>query len=294
MSEQSPPPSAGSDRRRSSFTEMFIPRPSSGTQGSSYSPPNANTSASMGSPQNHRRGMSITTLGLGGNSPTNPHSPLNAFAKQRRASVASSSASGSPEFRNSFEDSAISEEDHQSGLTTSTPVTPSFARRVSFGAQALRDVRNTGGASGGRRPSLFATLPEQPENDSSRNDLPSSSKAATGGGSRGLFLSPFRLALRLFVFDISNFNVALDQIRRTDGSLGEGFNWSEALRDRTKRQPSISASNNPFQHRHRASSTTIIEPPKEMPKPIAPPVAAKLMKPDQLGERMLRGDFMMD
>ncbi len=143
----------------------------------------------MANTQSHRRGMSITTLGLSGNSP-NQNPPLNAFAKQRRASVASSSASGSPEFRNSFEDSAVIEEDHQTEVPANTPATPSFARRVSFGAQALRDVRNTGGTSGGRRPSLFATLQEQPENEPSRNDLsPSNSKAKTSGGSRGLFLS---------------------------------------------------------------------------------------------------------
>lgn len=221
MSEQSPP-SSGSARRRSSLTEMFIPRPSSSTHTSSYSPPGANTSTPVGSPQSHRRGMSITTLGLSGHSPNNQNSPLNAFARQRQASITSSS-SGSPEFRNSFEDSAIIEEDHQSGVPATTPVTPSFARRVSFGAQALRDVRNVGGASG-----------------------------------------------------------------------GEGFNWSEALRDRTKRQPSISTTSNPFQHRQRAASIATTEPPKEMPKPQPIPMAAKLGKPDQLGERMLRGDFMMD
>jgi len=35
---------------------------------------------------------------------------------------------------------------------------------------------------------------------------------------------------------------------------------------------------------------------KEMPKPapVLPPVPQKLNKPDHLGERMLRGEFMMD
>jgi hypothetical protein len=189
MSEQSPPSSPEAGRRRSSFTEMFIPRPSPGTHFTSSSPPNTKLSTPMGNTQSNRRGMSITTLGLSGSSP-NQNSPLNAFAKQRRASVASSSTSGSPEFRNSFEDSAVIEGDHQNGTSASTPATPSFARRVSFGAQALRDVKNTGGASGGRRPSLFATLQEQPENESPRNDTsPSSSSATTRGGSRGLSFS---------------------------------------------------------------------------------------------------------
>lgn len=188
MSEQSPPSSPGAGRRRSSFTEMFIPRTSPGTHLTSSSPPNTKLSTPMGNTQSNRRGMSITTLGLSGNSP-NQNSPLNAFAKKRRASVSSSSTSGSPEFRNSFEDSAVIE-DHQNGAPASTPATPSFARRVSFGAQALREVKNTGGLSGGRRPSLFATLQEQPENEYPRNDTsPSSSRATTRGGSRGLSFS---------------------------------------------------------------------------------------------------------
>ena len=132
MSEQSPPSTPG--RRRSSLTEMFIPRPIPGVHGSSYSS-NANTTGSMGNPQG-RRGLSITTLGLGGTSPSQ-NSPLHAFNKQRRASVASfSSTSGSPEFKNSFDDGAVIEEDNQTEAPANTAATQSFARRVSFGAQA--------------------------------------------------------------------------------------------------------------------------------------------------------------
>lgn len=207
MSEQSPPSSPGAGRRRSSFTEMFIPRPSPGTHASSCSPPHANTSPPMGNTQSNLRGISITTLGLGGTSP-NQVSPLSALAKQRRASVASSSASGSPEFRNSFEDNAVIEEDHHSEVPANTPATPSFARRVSFGAQALRDVRSTGTASGGRRPSLCATLQEQPENESPRNNLSfQSSMTTTNGGSRGLFLSCFACHI-IRSSNISNIDVS--------------------------------------------------------------------------------------
>jgi len=173
--------------------------------------------------------MSLTTLGLGGSSP-NQTSPFTAFAKQRRASISTSSGSGSPEFRNSFGDEpAVLEEDDRSAVPMNTPATPSFARRVSFGAQALRDVRQGSNAGG------------------------------TGGG-------------------------------------GEGFNWSEALRDKTRRSPSVSTTTNPFASntvRNRAASVATMEPPKEMPKPQAAP-PPKMRKPDPLGERMLRGDFMMD
>jgi len=137
--------------------------------------------------------------------------------------------SSSPDFKNSFGDEpAVLEEDDTARATINPPSSPSFARRVSFGAQALRDVR-LGGSPG-----------------------------ASGGG--------------------------------------EGFNWSEAIRDRTKRSPSFS-SGNPFNQgtaRPRSASISNAEPPKEIPKPIEPPPARMMKKPDHLGERMLRGDFMMD
>jgi hypothetical protein len=292
MSEQSPPSSPGGGRRRSSFTELFIPRPAASQRSQSHSPPNTNLQTPMGNTQPNRRPMSIATLGLSGN--TNQSSPLNAFAKQRRASVASSSASGSPEFRNSFEENAVIEEDTHTDVPANTPASPSFARRVSFGAQALRDVRSTGGTSGGRRPSLFAPLQEMPENEPPQKEPSTSSPSATSkSGSRGLFFSHSRhnsFVASIFQHSIPSF----DSTFCADYSIGEGFNWSEALRDRTRRQPSISATNNPFQTRPRAASVTTTEPPKEMPKAHSPPVTARLGKPDQLGERMLRGDFMMD
>jgi len=77
---------------------------------------------------------------------------------------------------------------------------------------------------------------------------------------------------------------------------GEGFNWSEALRDRSRRSPSFS-SGNPFTQgggRPRAVSNSNPEPPKEILKAAEPPVPVRMKKPDHLGERMLRGEFMMD
>ncbi|EXJ61365.1 uncharacterized protein A1O5_11923 [Cladophialophora psammophila CBS 110553] len=101
--------------------------------------------------------------------------------------------SSSPDFKNSFGDEpAVLEEDDPSRATIHPPSSPSFARRVSFGAQALRDVRlggSPGAAGGGRRPSssLF-TL-----NENFENAIPSrratSGTAKTAGKSRGLSLS---------------------------------------------------------------------------------------------------------
>jgi len=225
MSDQPTPSSPPPNRRRSSIVDMFTSRGNPTTTASS-SPPSAAPTSTPAAGQ-HRRGMSIATLGLSGTSPGQT-SPFDAFAKQRRASVATSSASGSPEFRNSFGDeAAVVEEDDNSKAPPNNSSSP-FARRVSFGAQAMRDV-----------------------------------KQGNGPGSPG---------------------------------AGEGFNWSEALRDRTKRSPSFS-SKNPFSFGHtRSSSTTAVapEPPKEMPKSPEPAPTSRMKKPDHLGERMLRGDFMMD
>lgn len=224
MSGQTTPPSpAPQHRRRSSFIEMFNPRPHSTTAVSS-SPPSAITPANPNTTQ-HRRGTSITGLGLTTN-PSN-QSPFSAF--QRRASIATSTASSSPEFKNSFGDEpAVIEEDDPTPATMGQPPSPSFARRVSFGAQAMRDVK-----------------------------MGSSPGSATGG---------------------------------------EGFNWSEALRDRSRRSPSFS-SGNPFTQggsRPRAVSTSNPEPPKEILKAVEPPAPVRMKRPDHLGERMLRGEFMMD
>ncbi|KIW30564.1 hypothetical protein, variant [Cladophialophora immunda] len=220
----SPPPPQ--HRRRSSFVDMFNPRTGSSPSTLSSSPPSSGVPSTPTVPQ-HRRGTSITALGLTTN-PSN-QTPFSAFGLQRRASVATSSISSSPDFKNSFGDEpAVIEEDDPSRATLHPPSSPSFARRVSFGAQALRDVR-LGGSPG-----------------------------AAGGG--------------------------------------EGFNWSEALRDRSRRSPSFS-SGNPFNQgttRPRSASISNPEPPKEISKPVEPPHAKLMKKPDALGERMLRGDFMMD
>ena len=119
-------------------------------------------------------------------------SPYGAFARQRRASFAASSASGSPEFKNSFGDEpAVVEEDDTAKSPTTNPA-GLFARRVSFSAQAMRDVKQSNGPGSpgaGRRPSssLF-TLNENTENEAPRSRVPSDT-AKAGGKSRGLLPS---------------------------------------------------------------------------------------------------------
>jgi hypothetical protein len=294
MSDQNSPPP---NRRRSSIVDMFTSRPTFGNNNQSNqnamssSPPSSAVQPSPNPPQ-HRRGTSITALGLTTTSPSGQtqNSPFAAFARQRRASVATSS-SGSPEFRNSFGDEPAVIEDDEA--PKSPPNNSPLGRRLSFGAQALRDVKQgngPGSPGAGRRPSssLF-TLSESNENmppqSLSHTDKgPPSSTAKTTGMSQGLSHPHPRVLFNHWFFECC-----------TDNPTGEGFNWSDALRDRTKRSPSFSSAN-PFTGnamKPRTTSTSPAEPPKEMPKPAEPlPITKK--KPDHLGERMLRGDFMMD
>lgn len=302
MANQSPPPSPGASgphRRRSSIADLFNPRGTSSSAVPASSTTSTSVPSSMPVPV-QKRGMSITTLGLAGSNTT---SPYNAFARQRRASISTSNGSGSPEFRNSFGDEpAVIEEDDRIQVPPTTPASPSFARRVSFGAQAMRERAgsNIGASGGGRRPSsqYLSTLDENAAPAS--GSPPSTAKAS--GKSHGLFdalvLVQFPAYVQPCPFTFSPWRTRANTLWRLDTDLwkGEGFNWSEALRDNTKkRSPSFSSTGNPFSSRvqgRSASSGTTMEPPQEMPKPVVMP--AKPNKPDHLGERMLRGDFMMD
>jgi hypothetical protein len=102
------------------------------------------TAATGGPHAPHRRRTSITTLGLSGSSPTQ----VNAFnpgslPTMRRASTSSSQTSTSP----NTEHAVLEENEQEESPGSSSPVTP-FARRVSFGTQAMRDrVGNRSGSA---------------------------------------------------------------------------------------------------------------------------------------------------
>ncbi|KAF5857162.1 hypothetical protein ETB97_006185 [Aspergillus alliaceus] len=204
-----------------------------GNQGTTSSVPTGPMASAVANAQSHHgRRLSITTLGLSG-SPTQT-SPFGA-RNLRHSSVSSSMGSNSA----SLEDAVM--EDSENGPPSVTPSSP-FARRVSFGAQALRDVR--GGSTGNGR-------------------YPSPRSPVAGGRS------------------------------------SEGFNWSEALRTRAERAPSIGniSPNTPQsqhaantgqhgQHQRAASIASIEQPTREMSK------QPRQNKPDFFQEKILRGDFM--
>lgn len=200
-------PSPG--QRRKSFVEMLNPKAfgtaSSFTTGTSSAIP---VPASPGVGGN-RKSMSMA-LGLA-SSANSQDSPYNAFARQRRASISTSTASGSPEFRNSFDNNAVIEEDDDKLGSINSPPSPSFARRLSFGAQALRDAKQGGGSSSlgtnaGRRPSssLFTLNEDSDKRHDSVSRTPGTAK--TGGKSQGRSLYcvvPFLRHLHIPSFHVS-------------------------------------------------------------------------------------------
>lgn len=251
--ENSPPPTPTATRRASlapgqRLSQLFgrsTPAESSPTALPPHPGPIAAAAASAQATQ--RRRMSVSTLGLSG-SPTQT-SPFGNF-RGRQESV-SSTSSGSA----AVEESAIEEGDAGSGSTPSTP----FARRMSFGARALRDVRAGSGNVNGR---------------TSTN--PASSTPAKG---RGLSSSPGGE-------EEASKKASNGFTRR----IGEGFNWSDQLRSRAQRSSSITSPPIPAaaaQDHQQATSVATVQPPvKEIPK------VSKA--PDPFQERILKGDFYMD
>lgn len=246
-------PDSGTRRRRGSiasglpFTDLF----------SKQNHPSG--SQAVNNQANQQRRLSITTLGLSG-SPTQTSS----FGGRtfRRGSLSSSWGSNGPN-----EDAVA--EDAESSSPGATPSSP-FARRVSFGAHALRDARH-GSIGNGRYP-LAPSGPNPPRT--------ASLAGASGNKSR----SPVA----------STSTSSQDERSNASRRLGEGFNWSEALRSRAERAPSLSGPVSPHGqpiarqsgHQRAASVATMEQPVREIPK------QPKQNKPDFFQEKILRGDFM--
>lgn len=255
--ENSPPPTPTSpSARRASFSpgqklsELFGRSPNNNGSGPPLYPSPIATAAANAQAQQRRR-LSITSLGLSA-SPTQS----SAFAQARaRQDSLSSGGSGST----SIDENAVEDGD---APPNGSPTSP-FARRMSFGARALRDVK-TGSGTG---------------NVNGRVSMSSASASSVKG--RGL--SSSHTSTNESFRKVSNHSA-----KRS----GEGFNWSEQLRSRAERSssnaglpastPGVSPSED-----QRTASAPIVEPPiKEMPK--GPKV------PDHFQERILKGDFYMD
>lgn len=300
---QSPPRTRRSSFAGATFADLFgngrqsvsapraVPSSNNGdSQQGQYPGPITNAAA-----QAQRRRMSLTTLGLSG-SPTAP-SPFGSY-RGRRESFSSANSG-------SIDESAV--EDEFAAKDQSTPTTP-FARRMSFGARAMRDIRSSTGGSGGgggegSPPQNGRSIPPPAPSAQHARQPSTSAPSSNGtissrdGKGRGLSsLPPSSLPASSSSFRTS-FSIPFSNRRLTVASAtGEGFNWSENLRSRAERTASIAGpsggvgmplgSNN---HSRAKSVATMEAPVREMP---TQPKASK--KPDHFQERILKGDFYMD
>ncbi|TPX16458.1 uncharacterized protein E0L32_003752 [Thyridium curvatum] len=298
------PPQADMPRARrasvtsAAFTNLFQ-RSNSTSQGTNVFPGPITTAAM----NDQRRRLSISTLGLSGTSPTT----IPVSAGMRRGSISTNS--------DSIDENAI-EEDDAAPNTRTAPTTP-FARRMSFGAQAMRTMR-TGGAtspgSGNGRPSASNNPPPPAQAarraSSVRGALPTPPGSAASSASASWRSQAAAAAAAASQASPANTSrSASDKFSpaRTD----QGFNWSEQLRSRaessvTGSRPSFSfasgLNNSPprpgagglsAHHHDRAKSVS------DMPAPPAQAAAMKPRqdprpKPDHFQERILKGDFYMD
>lgn len=256
-----------------SFTELFSMTKGSGAnmgiQAGSPPFPSPITTAAANAQSNQQRRLSITTLGLSG-SPTQT-TPFGTRA-MRRESLSSSVGSSSASL-----EEAVDDVENTPPNSQASP----FARRVSFGAQALREVRGGSGTGNGRYsssgPYPMAARHQTASLANPKN--PSSASSAAASTSKSYPKN-----------DRSNLSWR---------PLGEGFNWSEALRTRAERAPSIAgmfstspqaqqpSPVSPRAHHQRAASIAIMEQPaREIPK------EPRQNKPDFFQEKILRADFM--
>jgi len=278
----------GSRPRRGSvtsaaFTNLFQRSNSTSTGTSAF--PGPITTAAM---NDQRRRLSVSTVGLSGTSPTNGHS---ATLGLRRGSMSTNNS-------DSIDENAVEEDDGRTG-----PTTP-FTRRMSFGAQAMRNLRGSGTSPGTngrpapptrRRSSGLPTPPESDESSPSAwQSLFPTSQASSANDPR-------------YPSDTSS-------VARTD----QGFNWSEQLRSRAESSvaagsrpsfsfasgfagspprgngaPGLAAGGNPATGAHHDRPRSVSDlpaPPAQAPKPRADPRP----KPDHFQERILKGDFYMD
>ncbi|KAI1335991.1 hypothetical protein F5Y15DRAFT_221962 [Xylariaceae sp. FL0016] len=259
------------DRRGSvtsaAFSNLFH-RSNSTSTGSG--PATGRESVTAAAARDQRRRLSVSTLGLSGTAPS-ASTPFGL----RRGSISTTNSE-------SIDESAV-EDDESAKAAPNSP----FARRMSFGAQAMRNMRpgpNSPGSAGrttqpARRPSgISRTSPKDASSASATARRASTAQASTT-------VSPRTPSDMLSA--------------RSDN----GYNWSEQLRSRAEssiagQRPSFGprASASPprgVAHHDRAKSVS------DMP---APPQQASTMKPrqperpkpDAMQERILKGDFYMD
>ena len=257
----SPPQDASRQRRPSvtsaAFSNLFQ-RSNSTSQG-----PSSNSVSGMAG-RDPRRRLSVTTIGLGGTA------PASAAPFYRRGSISTNNS-------DSIDENAVDDEE---AMSRTAPTTP-FVRRMSFGAQAMRNMRTPGGSS----PSA-----------SGRPDPERRFSAAAAAAHRRS--SSTQASTVIFA------RIPSDKLRAARAD--QAYNWSEQLRSRAESsvsgaRPSFASGMNGSPPRQssgfhdRAKSVSEMPVPPQQAAAVKPkPAHPSRPKPDAMQERILKGDFYMD
>ncbi|KAI8946302.1 hypothetical protein F4801DRAFT_73048 [Xylaria longipes] len=267
------------DRRGSvtsaAFSNLFNRRNSTTATGNGNGNSNSagRESVSAAAARDQRRRLSVTTLGLSGASP-----PASVPFGVRRGSIATTNS-------DSIDESAI-EDDEPAKIPSTSP----FARRTSFGAQAMRNMRTGQTSPGSGRPAqqarrTSAASPRQP---------PPGASSLTAAATR-----------RMSTSQASNALSARTPSDMLSARSDNGYNWTEQLRFRaessvTGQRPTFgsgsAAPGSPPRttpHHDRAKSVSDMPAPPRQPE-VMKPRQPERPKPDHMQERILKGDFYMD
>ncbi|KAI1333221.1 hypothetical protein F5Y16DRAFT_6706 [Xylariaceae sp. FL0255] len=274
MSSDNPNGGGGPNDRRGSvasaaFSNLFH-RSNSISAGTANG--TARESVSSAVARDQRRRLSVTTLGLSGTSPS-ASTPFGL----RRGSISTTNS-------DSIDENAV-EDDESAKLPPTSP----FARRVSFGAQAMRNIRTGQSSPGSGRPA------QSPRRTSS---------TVTRQPSSGALPSASTLSRRMSTSQASNTLPARTPSDMLSARSDNGYNWTEQLRSRAEssvagQRPSFgqpptpgSPPRGPSQYDRARSISEMPAPPRqpEVMKPKQP----ERQKPDPMQERILKGDFYMD
>ncbi|KAI5927669.1 hypothetical protein F4810DRAFT_706413 [Camillea tinctor] len=227
--------------------------------------------------RDQRRRLSVTTLGLSGTSPPSQNSSnANTPHNLRRGSISTNNSEA-------IDESAVEDDEY-----AKPPPSSPFARRISFGAQAMRSIRTgPGPVSPGSvgRPALHSR-----RFSSSGQSHPPPTSAPSAAAAR-----------RISTSQASNTHSKRSSSDMLSARSDNGYNWSEQLRSRaesslTSHRPSFGAgtSGSPsrFNAQHdRAKSVSDMPPPPQQAAAMQPRHVER-PKPDAMQERILKEDFL--
>ncbi|TLD25076.1 hypothetical protein PspLS_05557 [Pyricularia sp. CBS 133598] len=238
-----------------------------------------------------RRRLSVSTIGLSGTSPTTMATPFGL----RRGSL---STNGSE----SIDESAIDEDEIGAPNSRTAPATP-FTRRMSFGTQAMRNMRTGRGTSPGTN-GMITTVPPATVGHPRRSNVGGLlSLTASGESVSDQAVPKSHNSAQQNQTTLPK--TAIDALSASARPTDQGFNWSEQFRSRA--ESTVTGSRPQFSFGSSAGTS----PPRpggvgpqhdraksisEMPAPPAqtPQARSEPRKPDAFQERILKGDFYMD